>query len=96
VILPTYRPDAFFGTILDSVLRSRGIRTVVFVGIDSDTGGLQTLMRAWYLGYFRVTISDGHLSAKDPAMAFAATYLDASVPKTHQEVIAIWNRPRAR
>jgi nicotinamidase-related amidase len=91
VILSTYRPDAFFGTILDSLLKWNGIKTVVFVGIDADTGGLQTLMRAWYLGYFRVTVTDGMLSSRPNPMAFAATYLSTAMPKTHREVIDIWN-----
>lgn len=64
IVLPVYRPDAFFGTPLDPILKWNGIKTVVFLGIHADTVAVQTLSRAWYLGYFRVVVSDATLSGK--------------------------------
>ena len=97
VVLPKYRPDAFFGTILDPVLRWNGIKTIVLVGIDGEVGGVSTLMGANYRGYFRVAISDGILTS-DPArlesgMAFIG---NQAVLKTHDEVVGIWNKHRPR
>ena len=91
-VLSKYRPDAFFGTILDPLLKWNGIKTIVFVGIDSDAGGVQTLMRAWYLGYFRVVVSDGILARTSAQSAFAATYLRDCMPMMHQQVIDIWKK----
>jgi nicotinamidase-related amidase len=97
LVLPKYRPDAFFGTLLDPVLRWNDIKTVVLVGIDGEVGGISTLMSANYLGYFRVAIRDGILTS-DPArmesgMAFIS---NQAVFKTHQEVVGIWNKHRPR
>jgi nicotinamidase-related amidase len=94
VIIPIYRPDAFFGTALDPLLKRSGVKTVVFVGIDADRGGLSTLMRASYLGYFRVAVSDSMLSSKPAPEPFAATYLNTVMQKTHREVADIWMRSR--
>jgi len=96
VVLPKYRPDAFFGTILDALFQWNGIKTIVFVGIDSDVGGVQTLMRAWYLGYFRVAVSDSILASSPAGSEFPTTYLRDSLPKTHREVMDIWKKYPAR
>ena len=97
-VVPKYRPDAFFGTSLDALLKWNGIKTIVFVGIDSNAGGIQTLMRAWYLGYFRVVVSDGILARSSAQSEFATTYFKDCMPTTHQEVIDTWKKhaPRAR
>jgi nicotinamidase-related amidase len=87
---------AFFGTILGAFFRWNGIRTIVFVGIDGDVGGVQTLMLAWYLGYFRVAVSDGILASSRAGTAFATTYLSDSMPRTHQEVMDIWKKYPSR
>ncbi len=52
------RYSAFFNSQLDSVLRSRGIRTIVFVGIASNVCVESTLRDAFHLEYFSVMIED--------------------------------------
>ena len=52
LVLRKYRPDAFYGTILDSVLRWNGVKTIVFVGLGVAVGGVPTLSTASNLGYF--------------------------------------------
>jgi nicotinamidase-related amidase len=91
-VLPVYRPDAFFGTPLDPILKWNGIKTVVFLGIHADTVAVQTLTRAWYLGYFRVAVSDATLSGKTPRVPFTTTYLNSALPTKSRELVNIWSQ----
>lgn len=43
IVLPLYRPDAFFGTPVDPILKCNGVKTVVLLGIHADTVAVQTL-----------------------------------------------------
>ncbi|HVR90760.1 MAG TPA: pyrimidine utilization protein B [Novosphingobium sp.] len=52
------RYSAFFNSQLDSVLRARGIRTIVFVGIASNVCVESTLRDAFHLEYFGVMLDD--------------------------------------
>jgi ureidoacrylate peracid hydrolase len=52
------RYSAFFNSQLDSVLRARGIRTLVFVGIASNVCVESTLRDAFHLEYFGVMLHD--------------------------------------
>ena len=52
------RYSAFFNSQLDSVLRARGIRTLVFVGIASNVCVESTLRDAFHLEYFSVMLDD--------------------------------------
>jgi ureidoacrylate peracid hydrolase len=96
IVLPVYRPDAFFGTPLDPILKWNGIKTVVFLGIHADTVAVQTLTRAWYLGYFRVVASDATLSGKSARVPFTTTYLNSALPRTSRELVDIWSRHAAQ
>ena len=95
IVLPVYRPDAFFGTPLDPILKWNGIKTVVFLGIHADTVAVQTLSRAWYLGHFRVAVSDATLSGKPARVPFTTTYLNSALPRTSGELVDIWSRHAA-
>ncbi len=52
------RYSAFFNSQLDSVLRARGIRTIIFVGIASNVCVESTLRDAFHLEYFSVMLDD--------------------------------------
>ncbi|WP_425228723.1 pyrimidine utilization protein B [Sphingomonas sp.] len=52
------RYSAFFNSALDSTLRARGIRTLVFVGIASNVCVESTLRDAFHLEYFGVMLHD--------------------------------------
>lgn len=52
------RYSAFFNSQLDSVLRSRGIRTLVFVGIATNVCVESTLRDGFHLEYFGVMLED--------------------------------------
>ncbi|MCP3734635.1 pyrimidine utilization protein B [Sphingomonas sp. RP10(2022)] len=52
------RYSAFFNTQLDSILRARGIKTIVFVGIASNVCVESTLRDGFHLEYFGVMLED--------------------------------------
>ncbi|MES2754704.1 MAG: pyrimidine utilization protein B [Pseudomonadota bacterium] len=52
------RYSAFFNSQLDSILRSRGVRTIVFVGIASNVCVESTLRDGFHLEYFGVMLND--------------------------------------
>ncbi len=58
ITLTKTRYSAFFNSQLDSVLRARGIRTIVFVGIASNVCVESTLRDGFHLEYFGVMLED--------------------------------------
>ena len=52
------RYSAFFNSQLDSILRARGIKTLVFVGIASNVCVESTLRDGFHLEYFGVMLED--------------------------------------
>jgi ureidoacrylate peracid hydrolase len=58
IVLPKPRYSAFFNTALDSMLRSRGIRTLVFTGIATNVCVESTLRDGFFLEYFGVVLDD--------------------------------------
>jgi ureidoacrylate peracid hydrolase len=59
IIIHKTRYSAFFNTNLDSMLRARGIRTLVFTGIATNVCVESTLRDAFHLEYFSVVLADG-------------------------------------
>ena len=58
ICLHKTRYSAFFNSQLDSVLRARGIRTLVFVGIASNVCVESTLRDGFHLEYFGIMLED--------------------------------------
>ena len=58
IVLAKTRYSGFFNSQLDSVLRSRGIRTLIFIGIASNVCVESTLRDAFHLEYFSVVLGD--------------------------------------
>jgi ureidoacrylate peracid hydrolase len=56
--LPKTRYSAFFNSQLDSTLRARGIRNIVFVGIATNVCVESTLRDGFHLEYFGVMLED--------------------------------------
>lgn len=91
LVIRKYRPDAFFATPLDSLMRWNGIKTVVVVGVGAEVGVVPTLMSASNLGYFAVAVSDCLRPADPGRMEDAMRYIaDQAMMKTHTEVLDIW------
>ena len=57
-VVTKHRYSAFFGTPLDSILRRRGVRTVVVVGLTTDVCVGTTARDAFQHEYNVVTLSD--------------------------------------
>jgi ureidoacrylate peracid hydrolase len=58
IVLPKPRYSGFFNTPLDSLLRSRGIRHLVFTGIATNVCVESTLRDGFFLEYFGVVLAD--------------------------------------
>ena len=90
-VLRKYRPDAFYATPLDILMRWNGMKTLVMVGPGTEVGVLPTFMTAANLGYRRVAISDALIAAdparKEDGMRFIG---HQSTVMTSDEVLDIW------
>jgi ureidoacrylate peracid hydrolase len=58
IVVEKPRYSAFYNTNLDSVLRSRGIRSLVFTGIATNVCVESTLRDGFFLEYFGVVLHD--------------------------------------
>jgi ureidoacrylate peracid hydrolase len=58
ILIPKTRYSGFFNTNVDSVLRSRGIRTLVFIGVATNVCVESSLRDAFHLEYFGVVLED--------------------------------------
>jgi nicotinamidase-related amidase len=67
------RADKFYATDLDEILRSRGVTTVVIVGVSANGAVLYTTFGANLRGYTVVVAEDG-ISADDPFAVLATRY----------------------
>lgn len=74
IVLAKTRYSGFFNSQLDSVLRSRGIRNLVFVGIATNVCVESTLRDAFHLEYFSVMLEDATHQAGPDFVQKAAIY----------------------
>ncbi|PBP58844.1 pyrimidine utilization protein B [Pseudomonas syringae] len=58
IVVPKIRYSGFFNSCFDSVLRSRGIRNLVFTGIATNVCVESTLRDGFHLEYFGVVLAD--------------------------------------
>ncbi|MEP1385690.1 MAG: pyrimidine utilization protein B, partial [Paraglaciecola sp.] len=66
IIIPKTRYSGFFNTNLDSMMRSRGIRNLVFTGIATNVCVESTLRDGFFLEYFGVVLADAtHQAGSD-------------------------------
>ena len=72
IVIEKPRYSGFFNTALDSMLRSKGIRNLVFVGIATNVCVESTLRDGFFLEYFGVVLADACYQA-GPAEAHAAS-----------------------
>ena len=74
ICLHKTRYSAFFNSQLDSVLRARGIRTIVFVGIATNVCVESTLRDGFHLEYFGIMLEDATHHLGPSAMQDATVY----------------------
>ena len=90
-VLRKLRPDAFFATPLDTLMRWNGIKTLVIVGVGAEVGVVPTLMSASNLGYRRVAVSDALRPTDPKRMDDAMRYIaDHAIVKTSAEIMDVW------
>lgn len=74
IVLPKPRYSGFFNTSLDSMLRSRGIRHLVFTGIATNVCVESTLRDGFFLEYFGIVLADATHQAGPAFAQQAALY----------------------
>jgi ureidoacrylate peracid hydrolase len=73
-LVPKPRYSGFFNTNLDSLLRARGIRVLMFCGIATNVCVESTLRDGFFLEYFGVVLEDAVHQAGPAAAQAAALY----------------------
>lgn len=58
IVIPKTRYSGFFNTNVDSVLRARGIRNLVFTGVATNVCVESSLRDAFHLEYFGIVLED--------------------------------------
>jgi nicotinamidase-related amidase len=58
LVLRKHTASFFFGTMLDQMLRNRGVDTVMLAGVSTEAGIEGTARNASYLGYLPVIVED--------------------------------------
>ena len=74
VVIVKSRYSGFYGTELDSVLRGRGIRNLLFTGIASNVCVESTIRDAYFNEYWPVLIADATMAAGPPEIHRATIY----------------------
>ena len=74
IVLPKTRYSGFFNSQLDSVLRSRGIRNIVLVGIATNVCVESTLRDGFFLEYFGILLEDATHQAGPEYLQKASVY----------------------
>jgi ureidoacrylate peracid hydrolase len=74
IVLPKTRYSGFFNSQLDSVLRSRGIRNIVLVGIATNVCVESTLRDGFFLEYFGIMLEDATHQAGPDYLQKASVY----------------------
>lgn len=74
IVLHKTRYSGFFNSQLDSVLRARGIRHIVFTGIATNVCVESTLRDGFFLEYFGVVLEDATHQAGPEFLQKAAIY----------------------
>ncbi len=74
IVIPKTRYSGFFNSTLDSTLRTRGIRNLVFTGIATNVCVESTLRDAFHLEYFAVMLEDATHELGGAAIQKAAVY----------------------
>ncbi|NEU12845.1 pyrimidine utilization protein B [Methylobacterium sp. BTF04] len=72
IVMPKPRYSGFYNTALDSTLRARGIRTLVFTGIATNVCVESTLRDGFFLEYFGIVLADATHQAGPPALQAGA------------------------
>ncbi|KQT07917.1 pyrimidine utilization protein B [Methylobacterium sp. Leaf399] len=77
IVLPKPRYSGFYHTALDSLLRARGIRTLVFTGIATNVCVESTVRDGFFLEYFGIVLADAtHQAGPESLQAGALSNIE--------------------
>jgi ureidoacrylate peracid hydrolase len=68
IVMGKPRYSGFYNTALDSTLRARGIRTLIFTGIATNVCVESTLRDGFFLEYFGIVLADATHQAGPPSL----------------------------
>lgn len=74
IVIEKSRYSAFYNTALDSMLRARGVKTLVFCGIATNVCVESTLRDGFFLEYFGVLLEDATHQAGPDFLQAATVY----------------------
>jgi ureidoacrylate peracid hydrolase len=74
IVVPKTRYSGFFNCMLDSTLRARGIRNLVFTGVATNVCVESTLRDGFHLEYFGIVLADATRQAGPDFVQQAALY----------------------
>jgi len=74
LVVPKPRYSGFFNTNIDSLLRARGIRNIVFTGVATNVCVESSLRDAFHLEYFGIVLEDATHAAGPDFAQKAALY----------------------
>jgi len=74
IVVPKTRYSGFFNCMLDSTLRGRGIRNLVFTGVATNVCVESTLRDGFHLEYFGIVLADATRQAGPDFVQQAALY----------------------
>jgi ureidoacrylate peracid hydrolase len=74
LVIAKTRYSGFFNSVLDSSLRARGIRNLIFTGIATNVCVESTLRDAFHFEYFSVLLEDATHELGGPAIQQAVVY----------------------
>lgn len=88
--------DAFADHNLNTLLQNRGVKTLIFSGIDSAVCVDTTLRHAFHLGYYVVFAQDICTSSEPDRHQFAIKLIESQYGwvTTTKEIMQIWGKPR--
>ena len=72
IVMGKPRYSGFYNTALDSTLRARGVRTLVFTGIATNVCVESTLRDGFFLEYFGIVLADATHQAGPPSLQAGA------------------------
>lgn len=91
LVLKKYRPDAFFGTHLDHLMRWNGIKSVVMIGNGAEVGLVPTAMHGFNIGYYCVAVAEAIMTADPARMDDALRFIgDWGLVASLAEVSDVW------
>src|SRR5262249_29110216 len=74
IVVPKARYSGFCGTSLDNILRSRNIRTLLFVGIATNVCVESTIRDAYHREFYCIVVSDATTHSGPPFIQEATLY----------------------